>query len=208
MGGNLEMRLFCCLVFLGVLLFVNLFMWCAPLQSSGGDDMSDMPQVDVPSSPQEVGGFFAWITERDQVQDAHLLSNVWVRVWPSKAKWPGVDVDIYVGEHKEVNVRCDIVFGSVSMPSRYPDMYQSRSNYAREQARGQEAIEFLRNLLFAGSGDLYLSDVRADGVGRFVADVFLLTPTGERRSLIDLLVEAGHAAHGSVDWGYRLVREE
>ena len=204
------MRQFFWIVFLGVLLFVNLGMWCAPLvHSSGDDDMADMPPVsDTPPSPSGVGGFYAWITERDQVQDAHLLSNVWVRVWPSEAKWPGVDVDLYVGEHKEVNVRCDIVFGSVSMPSRYPGMYQSRSKFQREQARGQEAIAFLRNLLLSGNGDLYLSDVRSDGAGRFLADVFLLTPTGERLSLIDLLVESGHAAHGTVEWGSRRVHEE
>ena len=201
------MRKFVVILLIEILAVINLFMWCAPLSVGSGDDAVAQVAEEPPPRSSGAGGFYAWITERDQVTDAHLLTNVWVRVWPSESVWPGIGIDMLVGEHKEVNVRCDIVFGAVSMPSRHPDLYQSRSNALREQARGREAIAFIRNVLLSGDGDMYLENVRADGAGRFLADVSVVSAEG-KRSLIELLIAAGHARHGQSAWGARLVKDK
>ena len=181
-------------------------MWCAPLVYSSGDD--DMADLLGESTDDGDVGFYAWVTQPEQVRDAHLIEDVWVRVYPNVKMWPGLDVDILVGEHKEVKLRCDIVLSGVSMPSRFPDPHKPASHYDREQRRGEEAIAFIRHVISVSGGDLYLTDVRADGAGRFLADVHVILADGTQRYLNDVLVKSGHGVYGEVyDWGARRVRE-
>lgn len=187
------------------LCFVNLLCLLSSVSfGSGGDDAvgDESPVV------RENEGFIAWVSDREQVRDSHLLVDVHVLVHPNVFDWPGVVVEAPVGEFKEVVIRVDIVLLDVSVPSRSPYVYRERSRYERERRRGREAVEFLRNVIFAADGDLFLEHVRPDGTGRFEAVVSVVSGGGQRRSLNELLDETGHGVRGDVrDWGARRVRE-
>ena len=185
------------------LCFLNALSLVSSLSYGNGDGSTGVE----PSVVEERDGFVAWVSDREQVRDSYLLVDVHVLVHPAVMDWPGVVVESPVGEFKDVVIRVDIVLADVSVPSRYPHVWRERSRYERERTRGREAVEFLRNVIFAADGDLFLERVRPDGTGRFEAVVSIVSG-GVRRNLNDLLDVAGHGVRGDVlDWGQRRVRE-
>lgn len=178
-----------------------------PVRLIGNGD--DDPQTDgfVPEVAL-ASGFYAWVREREQIRDGHLIENVQVLIYPTDSKWPGVYFS-NIGVNKEVVSRVDIELGGIHTPSRFPNVQRQRSHYTREVQRGKETVEFLRNTIFAYNGDLFLKNVKATEYSTFEADVYIISENGSLISLADALESFGHGSEDKVrNWGARRLRTE
>lgn len=193
-----------------ITLIAFIFLLLMPFALIGDGPDPDLDQDRIVPVPEQKpkkkkkgdeGGFFAEVVYRDDIYNMDFI-EARVSIKPTIQEFPGIKMPRTTVFDATIAVWLRL--RGISVPTNMADRWRPPQEWRLERERADEGVAFLWDVL--QSADYLIIRDPEPVREHYVCDAYVKLG-GVELSLVDVLVEAGHARHADpdnvIDWGKR-----